>query len=118
MVLSTSLIEVPGVGLIAALSFMTAVDDPSRFKRSRDVAAYFGLTSRRWQSGSSDGRHVPRGSACAVHRLAWNNREPRWIGDSRAAARMVGCAVCQAIIYADDPPDGYSRLRIAVSNAG
>jgi transposase len=43
----------PGVGPIAALSFMTAIDDPSRFKRSRDVAAYFGLTSRRWQSGSS-----------------------------------------------------------------
>jgi transposase len=45
--------QIPGVGPIAALSFMTAIDDPSRFKRSRDVAAYFGLTSRRWQSGSS-----------------------------------------------------------------
>ncbi|MFQ3454014.1 IS110 family transposase [Bradyrhizobium sp. UFLA01-814] len=43
--------QIPGP--VAALSFMTAVDDPSRFKRSRDVAAYFGLTSRRWQSGSS-----------------------------------------------------------------
>ncbi|MBH5392259.1 IS110 family transposase [Bradyrhizobium diversitatis] len=45
--------QIPGVGPVAALSFMTAVDDPSRFKRSRDVAAYFGLTSRRWQSGTS-----------------------------------------------------------------
>lgn len=45
--------QIPGVGPIAALSFMTAVDDPSRFRRSRDVAAYFGLTSRRWQSGAS-----------------------------------------------------------------
>jgi transposase len=45
--------QIPGVGPIAALSFMTAVEDPSRFKRSRDVAAYFGLTSRRWHSGSS-----------------------------------------------------------------
>jgi transposase len=45
--------QIPGVGPIAALSFMTAIDDPSRFRRSRDVAAYFGLTSRRWQSGSS-----------------------------------------------------------------
>jgi transposase len=45
--------QIPGVGPVAALSFMTGVDDPSRFKRSRDVAAYFGLTSRRWQSGSS-----------------------------------------------------------------
>jgi len=45
--------QIPGVGPVTALSFMTAIDDPSRFRRSRDVAAYFGLTSRRWQSGSS-----------------------------------------------------------------
>lgn len=45
--------QIPGVGPVAALSFMTAVNDPSRFKRSRDMAAYFGLTSRRWQSGTS-----------------------------------------------------------------
>ena len=45
--------QIPGVGPVAALSFMTAIDDPSRFRRSRDVAAYFGLTSRRWQSGAS-----------------------------------------------------------------
>jgi transposase len=32
---------------------MTAIDDPSRSRRSRDVAAYFGLTSKRWQTGSS-----------------------------------------------------------------
>jgi transposase len=45
--------QIPGVGPVTALSFMSAIDDPSRFRRSRDVAAYFGLTSRRWQSGSS-----------------------------------------------------------------
>jgi transposase len=45
--------QIPGGGPVAALSFMTAIDDPARFKRSRDVAAYFGLTSRRRQSGSS-----------------------------------------------------------------
>ncbi len=44
---------IPGVGPVTALSFMTAIDDPSRFRRSRDVAAYFGLTSRRHQSGTS-----------------------------------------------------------------
>lgn len=37
--------QIPGVGPIAALSFVTAIYDPSRFKRSRDVAAYFGLKS-------------------------------------------------------------------------
>ncbi len=44
---------IPGVGPVTALSFMTAIDDPTRFRRSRDVAAYFGLTSRRRQSDSS-----------------------------------------------------------------
>ena len=34
----------PGVGYIAALTFKSAVDDPSRFKRSKTVAAHFGLT--------------------------------------------------------------------------
>ncbi|MPZ41509.1 MAG: IS110 family transposase [Rhizobiales bacterium] len=46
-------LQIPGVGPVAALSFVTGIDDPSRFRRSRDVAACFGLTSRRWQSGSS-----------------------------------------------------------------
>ena len=43
-----------GVGPIAALTFKAAVDDPSRFKSSRTVAAHFGLTPRRYQSGESD----------------------------------------------------------------
>ena len=44
---------VPGVGPVCALAYASAVDDPRRFRRSRDVAAYFGLTSKRRQSGSS-----------------------------------------------------------------
>lgn len=36
---------VPGVGPIAALTFKSAVDDLSRFRRSRTVAAHFGLTN-------------------------------------------------------------------------
>lgn len=47
------LMAIPGVGPVTALSFTTAIDDPKRFRRSRDVAAYSGLTSKRWQSGSS-----------------------------------------------------------------
>jgi transposase len=48
------MMKVPGVGPITALSFRAAVDDPRRFKSSRTVGAYFGLTPRRFQSGSSD----------------------------------------------------------------
>jgi len=46
-------LDIPGVGPITALSFATAIDDPHRFRRSRDAAAYFGLTGKRWQSGTS-----------------------------------------------------------------
>ncbi len=48
------LMTVPGVGAITALTFKAAVDDPMRFKRSRTVAAHFGLTPRRFQSGELD----------------------------------------------------------------
>ncbi len=44
----------PGVGPINALAFCAAIDDPSRFRRSRSVGAYFGLTPRRHASGEVD----------------------------------------------------------------
>jgi len=45
---------VPGIGPITALAFYAAVDDPTRFPRSRSVGAYFGLTPRRFASGEVD----------------------------------------------------------------
>jgi transposase len=45
--------EIPGVGSITALSFFTAIEEPSRFRRCDDVAAYLGLTPRVYQSGES-----------------------------------------------------------------
>jgi len=48
------LMSVPGVGFVTSLTFKAAVDDPTRFKRSRTVAAHFGLTPRRFQSGEMD----------------------------------------------------------------
>jgi transposase len=36
------LMTAPGVGPIVALSFMTAIDTPHRFRRSEDVASYLG----------------------------------------------------------------------------
>ena len=47
------LMEIPGVGAITALSFYSAIEDPSRFRRVDDVAAYLGLTPRVYQSGDS-----------------------------------------------------------------
>jgi len=45
---------VPGVGPVTALSFKAAIDNPTRFKRSRSVGAYIGLTTRRHASGEVD----------------------------------------------------------------
>ena len=52
--LDLRMMTVPGVGPIASLTFKAAVDDPTRFKRSRTVGAHFGLTPRRYQSGEHD----------------------------------------------------------------
>ena len=44
----------PGVGPITALRFKATIDDPTRFKRSRSVGAYVGLTTQRHASGEID----------------------------------------------------------------
>jgi transposase len=48
------LMTVPGVGAVIALAYVTTIEDPSRFTRSSSVAAYLGLTPRRYQSGEID----------------------------------------------------------------
>ena len=45
--------QIQGVGPITALAFVLIVQDPSRFRRSRDVGAYLGLTPARRESGLS-----------------------------------------------------------------
>ena len=46
--------EIPGVGILIALSFVLTVGDPSRFEDTRQIGAFFGLTPRKQQSGSSN----------------------------------------------------------------
>jgi transposase len=48
------LMSIPGVGAVTATSFITAVEDPANFRRSRSVGAWLGLTTRRYQSGEID----------------------------------------------------------------
>ena len=48
------LMSVPGVGALVAVTYRTAVDDPSRFARSKAVGAHFGLTPKKHQSGETD----------------------------------------------------------------
>lgn len=48
------LMSTPAVGPIVALTYASAVDDPGRFKSSKQVGAHFGLTPRKYQSGETD----------------------------------------------------------------
>ena len=48
------LMMVPGVGPLTALAFRATIDQPNRFRKSRDVGAHLGLTPRRYQSGETD----------------------------------------------------------------
>jgi transposase len=48
------LMSTPGVGVLVALTYVSAVDDPARFKSSKSVGAHFGLTPKKYQSGEID----------------------------------------------------------------
>jgi transposase len=48
------LMSTPAVGPIVALTYASAIDDPARFKSSKDAGPHFGLTPKRYQSGETD----------------------------------------------------------------
>jgi transposase len=60
-----------GIGPRIALSFRAGVDDPARFRHSRDVGAHFGLTPQRYSSGEIDlsGRIGKMGDRHVSHML-------------------------------------------------
>ena len=100
---------IPGVGALTAVTFVTAVDDPARFRRSSGVGAYFGLTPRRHQSGEvdRDGKVSKLGDALTRTYLfeaagtllfrvtkwsalkAWGTRLARRIGSKKARVALA-----------------------------
>jgi transposase len=46
--------QVSGIGPVIALCYVLTIEDPGRFKKSRQLGAFLGLTPRRDQSGSVD----------------------------------------------------------------
>lgn len=46
--------QVKGVGIITALTFILTLEDPSRFRKSRKVAAFLGLCPKQDQTGKTD----------------------------------------------------------------
>jgi transposase len=46
--------QISGVGALTALAYVLTLEDPKRFRRSRQVGAYLGLRPKRRQSGKGD----------------------------------------------------------------
>jgi transposase len=48
------LMSIPSVGPIVAVTYANGIDDPARFRSSKQVGAHFGITPRKYQSGETD----------------------------------------------------------------
>jgi transposase len=48
------MMSAPGVGAIVGLTYVAAIDDPKRFKSSKQVGPHFGLTPKKYQSCEKD----------------------------------------------------------------
>src|SRR5262249_1934949 len=48
------LMTTTGVGAVISLTYASAMDDPGRFKSSKQVGAHYGITPKRYQSGDTD----------------------------------------------------------------
>lgn len=104
------LIPISGVGPVTALSFKTAIDDPKRFRRSCDVAAFFGPTAKRWQSGSSidvQGRISKTGDP--------DVRRSRYEAASAMPTRFKGCNTIETWGLHLAKTKRYAKARIAVA---
>ena len=62
--------QVPGVGPVTALTYVLTLEDPGRFRNSRSVGAFLGLTSRQAQSGKQDPQlRITKAGDVTVRRL-------------------------------------------------
>lgn len=62
--------RIHGVGPLTALAYVLTLEEPARFRQSRDVGAYLGLTRRRRDSGESAPQlHITKAGNAFLRRL-------------------------------------------------
>ena len=68
---AAALMEIPGVGLLTAMVFLTELGDLRRFKNRRKLANYLGLTPRSYESGEQDDRkgHISKMGPARVRKV-------------------------------------------------
>lgn len=130
------LMTIPGVGALTALSFVTAVDNPARFRRSSGVGAYFGLTPRRHQSGEidRDGKvskcgdtltrtYLFEAAGALLSRVSkwsaikdWGTRLARKVGSKKARVALARkLAVLMHRVWADGTEFRWSKEKVVTS---
>ena len=62
--------KVQGIGAITALAYILTLEDPKRFRKSRDVGPFLGLVPKRDQSGKVDKQlHITKAGNATLRRL-------------------------------------------------
>jgi transposase len=81
--------QVKGVGTLVALTYMLTLEDPNRFRKSRDVGCYASLQPGRRNSGQSEPQlHISEVAMlifeacwCRARITSWDHSEPIAICD-------------------------------------
>ena len=83
--IATRLSQIGSVGALTALAYRLTLEDPTRFKKSRVVASFVGLTPAKDQSGQRDPqKRISKAGdpflrrllvQCAHHLLGWQGRD-------------------------------------------
>jgi transposase len=104
------LMSTPSVGPIVSLTYAAAVDDPSRFKSSKQAGAHFGLTPKRYQSGETDysGRISKIGDASVREALYQ-------AGHTMLTKPVKGCPELKAWAMRIARRAGHQKAKVAVA---
>ncbi len=102
-------LQIPGVGPICAVSFYSAIDEPSRFRRTADVGAYLGMIPKISQSGSTTyrSRVTKAGSAMTRSHLVMAAGVMMSRAKQRCAISDWGVTLAEKV--------GYPKARMAVA---
>lgn len=87
-----ALTQIPGVGLLTAMVFLTELGDLSRFRNRRKLASYLGLVPRSWESGEQGDRkgHISKLGPSRVRKVLnqaawslvrWDDGWRKWFKD-------------------------------------
>ena len=93
------LMSVPGIGVLSALAYVSTVEDPARFGRSRSVGAHLGLTPRQYQSGEveSQWQNIEMGRHARSHSVVRGRRRDPVAGQESLTLEGLGARDRQAI---------------------